>query len=69
MANISPQEIEELKKQMKEKTEEIRAIYSKLVEAGAVPLPDDILETIAGGLTPTSPPIPSLPPSASVRPY
>ncbi|MBP5795473.1 MAG: hypothetical protein J6W07_01375 [Bacteroidales bacterium] len=69
MANISPQEIEELKRQMKEKKEEIKAIYNKLVEAGAVPLPDDILENIAGGLIPTSPPIPSLPPSASIRPW
>ena len=67
MANFSLQEIEELKKQMKEKTEEIRAIYSKLVEAGAVPLPDDILENIVGGTFPTLPPLPSLPGAPSVR--
>lgn len=53
MSSISPKEIEELKRQLNEKTEEIKAIYNKLVEAGAVPLPDDILDNIAGGILPT----------------
>ncbi|MBO4341086.1 MAG: hypothetical protein J5835_06630 [Bacteroidales bacterium] len=59
MANHSTQEIEELTRQLKEKTEEIRAIYSKLVEAGAVPIPDDILDTIVGGLEGTAAPLPT----------
>lgn len=67
MANHSTQEIEQLKRQLKEKTEEIKAIYNKLVVAGAVPLPDDILENIVGGLIPTQPPIPGLPGAPSVR--
>lgn len=49
MSYLSPQEIEELKKKLKEKTEEIKVIYNKLVEGGAVPLPDDLLENAAGG--------------------
>ena len=67
MSNHSTQEIEQLKRQLKEKTEEIKAIYNKLVEAGAVPLPDDILDNIVGGHIPTSPPLPPLPGAPSIR--
>lgn len=54
MSSITPQEIEQLKKQLKEKTEEIKAIYDKLIEAGVVPLPDDLLDEVAGGTWPTA---------------
>ena len=49
MAKLTEKEIEQLQQQLKEKTEEIKVIYDKLVEAGVVPLPDDFLDTIAGG--------------------
>ena len=49
MATLTNQEIERLKQQLKEKQEEIRVIYDKLVEAGDVPVPDDILDNVAGG--------------------
>ena len=49
MATLTNQEIERLKQQLKEKQEEIRVIYDKLVEAGVVPVPDDILDNVAGG--------------------
>ena len=60
MATLSNEEMEQLMQQLQEKTEEIRAIYGKLVEAGAVPLQDDFLDEISGGLTSTQPPLPSL---------
>ena len=65
MANHSTSEIKELRRQLNETTEEIKAIYNKLVEAGAVPLPDDFLASIAGGTRPTQPP---LPPSSGPNP-
>lgn len=51
MATLTNQEIEQLKQQFKEKTEEIRVIYDKLIEAGAVELPDDFLDGVAGGIS------------------
>ena len=55
MATLTNNEIEQLQQQFKEKTEEIRAIYDKLAEAGAVPVPDDILDSVAGGYVPIVP--------------
>ena len=49
MATLSNQQIEQLKQQLKEKQEEVKEIYDKLVEAGAVPIADDFLDTVAGG--------------------
>ena len=49
MAKMTEKEIEQLQQELKEKTEEVKAIYDKLMEAGDVPLSDDILDTIAGG--------------------
>ena len=49
MAKLTNEEIEQLKQELKEKTEEIKAINDKLVEAGEAPLPDDFLDTIVGG--------------------
>ncbi len=62
MATLTNQEIERLKQQLKEKQEEIRVIYDKLVEAGVVPVPDDILDSVAGGLCGTITPFPSYKP-------
>lgn len=50
MANLTKEEIEQLQQQLKEKTKEVREIYDKLVEAGIVPLADDFLDVVAGGL-------------------
>ena len=55
MATLSNQEIEQLQQQLKEKKEEIKVIYNKLVEAGAVPLSDDILDVVGGGFQPPTP--------------
>ena len=49
-AELTNEEIEQLQQQLKQKTEEIKGIYNKLVEAGAVPIPDDFLENVAGGI-------------------
>ena len=46
---MTNQEIEQLKQQLLEKNKEIRAIYDKLVEAGAWPLDDDALDGVSGG--------------------
>ena len=50
MANLTNEQIEQLQQQLKEKTEELKAIYNQLVEAGVVPLADDFLDGISGGL-------------------
>lgn len=57
MARLTPEEIENLQNQLKEKTEEIKTIYNKLVEGGAVPLPDEFLDNIGGGAFPSLPPL------------
>ena len=49
MATLTDEEIEQLKQQLKEKTAEVRAIYDKLMEAGAIEVPDDYLDQVAGG--------------------
>ncbi|MBO4455065.1 MAG: hypothetical protein J5695_05810 [Bacteroidales bacterium] len=49
MATLTNEEIQELQQQLKEKKDEINAIYDKLAEAGVVTLPDDYLDTVAGG--------------------
>ena len=51
MTTLSNEQIEQLKQQLKEKQEEVKAIYDKLIEAGVVPLPDDFLDNVAGGYT------------------
>ena len=55
MAKLTEQEIEQLQQQLKEKLNEAKDIYDKLMEAGAVELPDDILDVVAGGLHPVEP--------------
>lgn len=71
-AELTSEEIEQLQKQLKEKTEEIRVIYNKLTEAGVVPLPDDFLDSVAGGFKATVPPsvgyTPPIVPTGDPRP-
>ena len=62
MATLSNEEIEQLQQQLKEKQEEVKEIYDKLMEAGGVPLPDDFLDGVAGGF-----PIPTSNPSYSQK--
>ena len=50
MASLTNEEIEQMKKQLEEKQQEVKELYDKLVEAGAWPLDDDILGSVAGGL-------------------
>ena len=49
MAKLTPQEIDELTRQFKKKTAELKDIYDKLAEAGEYPIDDDILDDVAGG--------------------
>jgi len=49
MATLTNEQIEQLKQQLKEKQEEVKAIYDKLVEAGAIELSEDELDQAAGG--------------------
>ena len=52
MATMTNEEIEQLQMQLKKKVEEVKEIYGKLVEAGAVPVPDDFLDEVVGGIAP-----------------
>ena len=49
MANLTAEQIEQKKQLLEEKTKEMKAIYDELVEAGAIELPDEDLDTINGG--------------------
>ena len=51
MANLTAEQIEQKKQLLEEKTKEMKAIYDELVEAGAIELPDEDLDTINGGGT------------------
>ena len=67
MTKLTKEEIEQLKQQLKEKQEEVNAIYDQLVEAGVVPLPDDFLDGVAGGIhVPTR--VPSHAPESELTP-
>jgi len=50
MATLTDQEIEQLKEQLAQKTQEIKGIHNKLMEAGVIPFSDDFLDTVSGGL-------------------
>ena len=50
MATLSEQEIEQIWLQIKEKTQEARDIYYQLMEAGAIPLDEDDLDQVNGGI-------------------
>ena len=51
-AELSREEIDQLKEQLDEKMGEFKTIYHDLVEAGGTELPEDILESVNGGLAP-----------------
>ncbi|MBO4802355.1 MAG: hypothetical protein J5545_10925 [Bacteroidaceae bacterium] len=60
MATLTNEEINQFKEQLKETKAEVREAYDKLTEAGIVPLPDDFLGEVAGGvLYPTHTPSPT----------
>jgi hypothetical protein len=72
MAKLTDQEIEQLKEQLAQKTQEIKDIHNKLMEAGVIPFSDDFLDTVSGGLigphgTGTPPPTPT--PTSTSDPY
>ena len=47
---LSKEEIDQLKQQLSGKLDEYRAIYKQLVDAGGIELPEEILESVTGGL-------------------
>ncbi|MBO4802353.1 MAG: hypothetical protein J5545_10915 [Bacteroidaceae bacterium] len=49
---LSQEEIEELKKQLKAKMEEYKTIYDQLLEVGGTELPEDVLDVVSGGSDP-----------------
>lgn len=49
-AELSREEIDQLKEQLDEKMSEFKTIYHDFVEAGGTELPEDILESVNGGL-------------------
>lgn len=55
MATLTQEEIEQKKRLLKEKMDEMHAIHVELMEAGAYPLDDDELDGIAGGNRPAIP--------------
>lgn len=65
---LSAKEIEELQGQLKQKKARVQEIYDKLAEAGVVALPDDFLDCVAGGLTPTIRPLPPSPTPPTTHP-
>lgn len=50
MANLTAEQIEQKKQQLKQLSEEMNAIIKELQEAGAWPLDDDDLDNAAGGV-------------------
>ena len=55
MATLTQEEIEQKKRLLKEKMDEMHAIHVELMEAGAYPLDDDELDGVAGGIRERSP--------------
>ena len=49
MANLTAEQIEQKKQQLKQLSEEMNAIIKELQEAGAWPLDEDDLDQVAGG--------------------
>ena len=50
MANLTAEQIEQKKQQLKQLAEEAQQLKNELVEAGAWPLSDDDLDKAAGGV-------------------
>ena len=49
-AELSKEEIGQLKQQLDAKMAEYRALYKQLVESGGAELPEGILESVTGGI-------------------
>ena len=49
MASLTNQEIEQMKKELEQKEKEVKELYNKLMEAGAWPLDEDVLDMVGGG--------------------
>ena len=52
MANLTAEQIEQKKQQLKQLSEEMNALVKELQEAGAWPMDEDELDQVAGGFTP-----------------
>ena len=52
MATLTNEQIEQKKQQLLQLTEQAKALYDELVEAGALPLDEDDLDKAAGGWSP-----------------
>ena len=50
MANLTAEQIEQKKQQLKQLSDEMNALVKELQEAGAWPLDDDDLDNAAGGV-------------------
>ena len=50
MATMTNEQIEQKKQLLEEKLKEMKAIYDELVEAGALPMDEDDLDKVAGGI-------------------
>ena len=55
MATLTKEQIEQLQQELKQKIEEIKVINGKLLDAGVIPMSDDYLDEVTGGLL-TPPP-------------
>ena len=49
MATLTNEQIEQKKQQLQQLTEQAKALYDELVEAGAIELSEDDLDQAAGG--------------------
>ena len=50
MATLTNEQIEQKKQQLQQLTEQAKALYDELVEAGVIELSDDDLDQAAGGI-------------------
>ena len=50
MATLTNEQIEQKKQQLKQLTEEVKQLKDELVEAGALPMDEDDLDNVAGGI-------------------
>lgn len=61
MANLTAEQIEQKKQQLKQLAEEAKQLKDELVEAGAIELSEDDLDQAAGGAPKITGKCPSLP--------
>ena len=50
MATLTAEQIEQKKQQLKQLTEQAKSLHDELVDAGALPLDDDHLDQVSGGV-------------------